>query len=188
MSQQEDVVGSKAEGEDQKNDGGQTYRPLLLDRFGISGQLADDVDVAECRDTEGEEKKDENHAEEEGCPRRHGREHVFLQHVKACGDPEFRDVKGQVCGHQRVEDAQHQTPHQEAAEDRKELALSGLSEQHGPDDAQVAINTDGHHRQDRTVHVGVESEGQDAGGRTHTRELLLLESASYLMAKLCLKL
>lgn len=119
-----------------------------------------DTDIAEDRDAERKEKKEE-HAEKEGRPGKHGWEHVFLQHVKACGNPEFGDVKGQVCGHQWPQNAQDDTPHEEATEDGDGLSLPGLSEQHGPDYAQVAVNTDGHHGQDGTVHIGVEDEGQD---------------------------
>lgn len=161
MSQQEDVARRKAESEDQENDEGQTYRSLFLGCLGISGQFAYDTDIAECRDTERKEEEDEHHAEEKGRPGWHGREHLFLQHVKACGNPEFRNVKGQVCGHQRVQNAQDQTPHEEAADHSDGLPLPGLPEQHGPYDAQVAVNSDGHHGQDGAVHIGVEDEGQD---------------------------
>lgn len=161
VSQQEDVVGSEAEREDHKNDGGQVYRPPFLGRLGIFGQLAYDTDVAECCDTEGEEEKDKHHAEEEGRPGCQGRQHVFLQHVEARGNPKFRNVKGQVCGHEGGQDGQDQAPHQEAADDGDGLSLSGLFEAQGLDDAQVAVDADGHHCQNRAVHVGEENEGQE---------------------------
>lgn len=145
MSQQEDVVGCEAEGKDKENNEGQTYRFLFLGCLVIFAQFVYDTDIAECCDTEREEEEDEHQGEEEGCPGWHGRKHVFFQHVKACGDPEFRNVKGQVCGHQRVQHAQNQTPHNEAADDSNELFSPGLSEQHRSDNAQIAVNTDGHH-------------------------------------------
>lgn len=162
VSQQEDVVRGKAEGEDQENNEGQTERSLFLDCLGISGQFAYDTDIAECCDTERDEEENEHHAEEKDCPGCHGWEHVFLQYVKACGNPEFRNVKGQVCGHQRVQNGQDQSPHEEAADDSDGLRPLGPPEQHGPDDAQIAVDSDGHHGQDGAVHVGVEDEGQEA--------------------------
>lgn len=164
VSHQEDVVGSEAEGEDQENDEGQTYHSLFLDCLRISGQLAYDTDIAECGDKERDEEEDEHHAEEKGCPGCLGWEHISLQDVKACGNLKIRNVKGQVCGHQRIQNAQDQTPHEEAADNRNGLPLLGLPEQHGPDDAQVAVNSDSHHGQDGAVHVGVEDEGQEAIG------------------------
>lgn len=167
MSQQEDVVGCKAEGKDQENDGGQAYCSLFLGCLGVFAQFAYDTDIAECCDTEREEEEDECQGEEEGCPGKHRWKHVFFQHVKACGDPEFGDVKGQVCGHQWVQHTQNQTPHEEAADDSNNLFILDISKHHGSDNAQVAVNTDGHHGQDGTVHVGVEDEGQETvGGNT----------------------
>lgn len=78
VSQQKDVVWSKAQGEDQENNEGQTYCSLFLGCLGISGQFVYDTDVAECCDTEREEEEDEHHAEEKGRPGSHVREHVFL--------------------------------------------------------------------------------------------------------------
>ncbi len=161
VSQQEDIVGSKAEGEDQENNDGQTYRSLFLGCLRISGQFAYDTDIAECRDAEREEEEDEDHAEEKRRPGWQRRQHVFLQHVKACRNPKFRKLKGQVCRHQRVQNAQDQTPHEEAADDSDGFPPRGLPEQQWPDDAQVAVNSDGHHGQDGTVHIGVEDEGQE---------------------------
>lgn len=120
-----------------------------------------DTDITEYRDTEREEEEDKHHAEEEGHPGKQGREHVFLKHVKACGNPQFRNVIGQVCGHQRVQNAQYHSPHEEAADDSDGLPPPGLSEQHGPDDAKVAVNTNGHHGQDGTIHIGVEDKGKE---------------------------
>lgn len=164
MSQQEDVVGCKAEGEDQENNDGQTYRSVFLFSLVIFAQLAYDTDVAERRDTEREEEEHEHQGEEESRPGRHGRKHVPLQHVEARGDAEFGNVEGQVRGHQRVQHAQNQPPHDEAADNSNGLVLPCLSEEHGFDDAQVAVDADGHHGQDGTVHVGVEDEGQGAAG------------------------
>lgn len=157
--QQENVVGSKAEGKDEENDHGQPYGSLFFGCPAITGQFANDADIAECRDAEREEEKDKHHAEKKGGPGQLVREHVFLQHVKACGNPEFRNVKGQICGHQRVQNSQDQSPHDETAEDSDALPLTGPSELHGPDDAKVAINSDGHHGQNGTVHICVEDEG-----------------------------
>lgn len=164
VSHQEDVVGRKAEGEDHENNDGQTYRSLFLGRLGIAGQFAYDSDVAKYCDTEREEEEEEHHAEEEGRPGCLVRKHVFLQHVEACGNVKFRNIKGQVRGHQRVQDTQDHTPHEEAADDSHGLPLPDLSEQHGPDDAQVAVDSDGHHGQDGAVHVGVEDECQETIG------------------------
>jgi len=164
VSQQEDVVRREAEGEHQENDEGQKDGSSFLGRLGISGQFAYDADVAEGRDAEGEEEEHEHHAEEEGRPGRLGREHVFLQHVEARGDPQFGNVKGQVRGHQRPQDAQDHAPHEEAAEDGDGLLDPGLPELHGPDDAQVAVDSDGHHGQNGAVHVGVEDNGHDSVG------------------------
>lgn len=162
VSQQEDVVGSKAEGVDQENYDSQKNRSPFLGclRLILSGKFAYDTDIAECCDTERKEEEDEHHAEEKSHPGIQIREHVFLQHVEACGNPKLRDVKGQVCGHQWEQSTQDQTPHEEAADDSNGLLLPGLSEQHGPDDAQVAVNSDGHHGQNGTVHIGVEDNGQ----------------------------
>lgn len=162
MSQQEDVVGSKAEHEDQKNDNRQAYGPPFLNGLEITGQLVYDTDIAEHRDTERQQEENEHHAEQESYPGRHRREHVFLQHVKASDDAELWDFIGQVRGHERVQDTQDYTPHQKAADDSKWLSPFVLSEYHGLDNSQVAVNADGHHRQDRTVHVGVENQGQKA--------------------------
>lgn len=160
VGQQEDVVWGKAKSEDEQNNDSQTYRSIFLGCLEIFGQFADDTDIAECCDTEREEEENEHHAEEKGCPGCRGREHVFLQHVKACGNPEFREFEGQVCGHQWVQNAQDQTPHEEATYDGHGLLLPDLPEQHGPDDAEVAVDSDGHHGQDGAVHIGVEDEGQ----------------------------
>ena len=163
MTHQDDVAGCEAEGEDQENNGGQTYRSLLLGRLGILGQFEYDTDVAESCDTEREKEEAED-AEDEDSPGQRGREHVFLQHIEARGDPEFRNFVGQVCGHHRPQHTQDQSPHEEATDDRDGLLLPGLSEQHGPDYAQVAVDADGHHGQDRAVHIGVEDDGQDTVG------------------------
>lgn len=174
VNQEEDVVGSKAEGEDQENNKGQTYRSLFLGCLGIAGQFMYDTDIAEYCDTKREEEEDEHHAEEEGRPGRCGRQHVLLQHVKACDNLQFRNVKGQVCGHQWVKNAQHQTPHEKAADDSNGLPLHGLSEQHGPDNAQVAVYTNGHHGQDGTIHIGVEDKGQETVGGYIEKEFNLI--------------
>lgn len=50
MTHQEDVVGSKAQGEDQEHNDSQTYRPLFLGCPGIFGQFVYDTQIAECRD------------------------------------------------------------------------------------------------------------------------------------------
>lgn len=159
MSKQKNVVGSKADGEDEENDNRQFDGFFFLSRLGIAGQLAYDTDVAECRDTERKEEEDEHHAEEKGSPGCLGREHVFLQHVKTCGNPKFGNLKGQVRGHQWVQDTQHQPPHEEAANHSDGLLLPDLLEHHRPDNSKVAVNPNGHHGQDGAVHIGVEDEG-----------------------------
>lgn len=165
MKQQEDVVGSKKDHKDEENNNGQTYCSFLLGCLGITSQLAYDANITEYCDTEGEEEQNKHKTEKKDCPSCHGWEHGFLQHVKACGDAKIRNVIGQVCGHQWVQNGQHQTPHQEAARDCDRLSPPVLSERHGLDDAQVAINSNGHHGQDGTVHVRVENQGQEAIGR-----------------------
>lgn len=159
MNQQEYVVGSKAEREDKENNKGQSCCSLFLGCLRISGQFAYDTDIAEHCDTEREEEEEEHHTEDKGRPGCGGREHIFLQHVKACGDPKCRNIKGQICGHQRVQYSQDQCPHHEAADDSRGLLLPGLSELHGFDYAKVAANSNSHHGQDGAVHVGVEDKG-----------------------------
>lgn len=102
VNQQEDVVRCKANGEDQENKGGQAYRSLFLGCLGISGQFANDTDIAKGCDTEREEEEQDHHAEDEQHPGLQCRQHVFLQHIKASCNPEVLDFKGQVCGHERV--------------------------------------------------------------------------------------
>lgn len=68
VSKQENVAGSKADGEDEENDGGQLYDFLFLGCLGISGQFAYDTNIAECGNSERKQEEEENHAEEESCP------------------------------------------------------------------------------------------------------------------------
>lgn len=67
----------------------------------------------------------------------------------------------QVCCHQWIQSAQDQTPHDEAADKSDQSLLPDPPEQHGPDNAQIAVDTDGHHCKDGAVHIGVENEGQE---------------------------
>lgn len=135
VNQQEDVAGREAEGEHQENDEGQTYGSRFLGCFRISGQFPYDTDVAERCDTERKEEEDEHHAEEKERPGIQVREHVFLQDVKARGDPQFLNVKGQVRGHQRRQYDEDHGPHDEAAHDSHGLPNPGLLKPHGLHDA-----------------------------------------------------
>lgn len=169
VSQQENVAGSKADGEDEENDGGQLYDFLFLGCLAISGQFAYNTNIAECGDNERQQEEEENHAEEEGCPVWQGWEHFPLEYIKACGNPKFRNVKGQVCGHQRVQSAQDAAPHNEADDESNWLPLPGLSELQGPDYTEVTVNSDDHHGQDGTVHIGVEDKGQETEKKERNR-------------------
>lgn len=120
-----------------------------------------DTDVAEGCDAKRDEKKEEHHAEKKGRPGWCGREHVLLQYIKTCGNLIFRNYKGQICGHQRVENSQDQSPHEDATDDCSGLPLPGLPEVHGLDYAKVAVNADSHHGQDGAIHVGVEDQGHE---------------------------
>lgn len=62
MGKEENVVGSKAESENEDNDEGQMYRSLFLSTVGIPGQFTYDTDIAEYCDTERKEEEDKHHA------------------------------------------------------------------------------------------------------------------------------
>lgn len=94
VTQQENAVGSKAKGEDHKNNKRQPLGSVFLDCLGILGQLPYDTDVTESRDKKGEEKERELPSKDVGCPGRPVRKHIFLQHIKTRNSPEFMYVKG----------------------------------------------------------------------------------------------
>lgn len=165
MQNQEDIGGSKANDEDAENRGRQEQGPGLLAPVGDRGRAKtlNDRHITNCGDDQRHKKEDSREGGE--VIRIIAFEQGFVEHVMAGGYVEARHLDGLFLEEKRHHPRDGHGPDDQTREGRPPHGAPGEGLD-GIHHSQKAVNADGRHEHDGSIHVTVKR-GRDEA--THFR-------------------